>query len=153
MTFSSVAAPRDVSPSNRTGLAAGVNIEVPVAPFFSIQPEALFVQRGANLATVGNLKFAVKYNSLEFPLFAKLKVAGPVAIFNLSKDVEAISPSGTTGIGFKPKTFDFDLAVGGGIDLGAMFATLRYSVGVSSLDQDSSEWKSRGVHLLAGLRL
>ena len=162
MAFSSVAAPRDITPSNRTGLAAGVNLEIPIVSFFSIQPEALFTQRGSNLAAAGNVQFTVKYNSLEFPVFAKLKVpgpispflvAGPVAILNLSKSVEATSPGGATSIGFNPKTIDLDFAVGGGIDLSSFFATLRYSVGISNLDQTSSEWKSRGVYVLAGLRI
>ena len=162
MTFSNVVAPRDTTPSNRTGLAAGVNLDIPVVSFFSIQPEALFVQRGANLVTTSDVHFTVKYNSLEFPVFAKLKVpgsispflvGGPVAILNLSKSVEVTSPSGGASLGFTPNTFDLDMAVGGGVDLSAFFATLRYSVGISNLDQNSSEWKSRGIYVLVGLRI
>lgn len=162
MTFSNVTAPKDVAPSNRSGLAAGINFEVPVGSVFSIQPEALIVQRGSDLLTAGNVRFTAKYTSLEVPLLLKAKLggdsgpfllAGPVAIFNLSKSVEAVGPSNGASIGFNPKTVDFAVSVGAGLDLGPFFASARYLVGVSNLSDDSAEWKSRGVHLLVGIRI
>ncbi len=161
MTFSNVSAPKDVTPSNRQGLAVGVNVEVPVEEYLSLQPELLFVQRGANLAKVGSLSVDAKYNSLELPLLAKVRlngpvspflVGGPVAIWNISRSVVASTPSGATGIGFNPKSFDFGAAVGGGLDVGPFTAQVRYTFGLTNLDENSADWKSRGVHVLAGLR-
>lgn len=161
MTFSNVSGPSDVTPSNRTGLAAGLSFEFPIAPIFAMQLEALFVQRGVDLARAGSSTLTASYNSLEFPLLAKLKlpgdvspflVAGPVAYFNLSKSLTLSTPPGTTAITFSPKTFDFGVALGGGVDFGPIFATLRYTFGITNLDENSSDFKSRGVHLLAGLR-
>ena len=161
MTFSNVSAPADIAPSNRSGLAVGLNVEIPMGPVLAIQPELLFVQRGVNLAKTGNLSVDAKYNSLEIPVLLKARlnhsvspflVAGPVAIWNVSRSVVASSPSSATGINFNPKSFDFGVAVGGGIDVGAVFASVRYTAGITNLDENSAEWKSRGVHLLAGLR-
>jgi hypothetical protein len=161
MTFSTVRAPSDVTPSNRTGLAAGVNVEIPVTAYFSIQPEALFVQRGADLATVGNTRFTASYNSLEFPVLAKLKIpgsvspflaAGPVGIWNISRSVEAAGPGGGAALAFNPRTFDFGVGLAAGLDIGPFFATVRYTVGITDLDENSADWRSRGVHALAGLR-
>jgi len=162
MTFSQVSTPSDVSASNRTGLAAGLNLEIPIMYGFSIQPEALFVQRGAELAKVGSGTLSVRTNSLEIPVLAKVKfgedvapfiVAGPVGIFNLGNSVTA--SDGTSGVawGYNPRTFDLAVAVGAGIDLGPLFATIRYTAGVTQLDENSAAWKSRGVHLLGGLRI
>jgi len=161
MTFSNVSGPADVSTSNRSGLAAGVNVELPLGAYVALQPELLFVQRGVNLAKAGNLSVDAKYNSLELPLLGKLRlngpvspylVAGPVAIWNISRTLEASGPSGSEGISFKPKTFDFGATLGAGVDVGPVFATVRYTVGITELNENSADWKSRGWHLLAGLR-
>ncbi len=161
MTFSNVSGPADITTSNRSGLAAGVNIEIPLGAYIALQPELLFVQRGAKLAKVGNVSVDAKYNSLELPLLAKLRfngpvspflVAGPVAIWNMSNSLEASGPGGTEGIAFKPRTLDFGAALGAGLDVGPVFATVRYTVGITDLDENSADWKSRGWHVLAGLR-
>jgi hypothetical protein len=47
-------------------------------PIFSIQPEAVFVQRNVTLAQAGTIQLDAKYNSLEFPLLAKLKLDQPI---------------------------------------------------------------------------
>jgi hypothetical protein len=161
MTFSNVRAPADVTPSNRAGLAVGLNAEFPLAAYLSIQPELLFVQRGVNLARVGSASLDAKYNSLEIPLLAKVRlnyavspflVAGPVAIWNISRSVVGSTPNDAAGINFNPNTFDFGVALGGGVDIGPFFATLRYTLGITNLDENSADFQSRGVHLLAGLR-
>lgn len=162
MTFSQVSTPSDVSASNRTGLAAGLNFEIPIVYGFSIQPEALFVQRGAELAKVGSANLSVRTNSLEIPVLAKVKIgedvapflaAGPVAIFNLGTSISA--SDGTSGVayGYNPRTFDLAFALGAGIDVGPLFATIRYTMGITQLDENVAAWKSRGVHLLGGLRI
>jgi len=162
MTFSSVSAPSDVTPSNRTGLAAGLALEVPLMTGFSLQPEALFVQRGADLMRAGSASVKIAYNSLEFPLLAKLKigeaiapflVAGPVGIFNFSSSVEASDGSTSVGWAYSPKTFDLGFAIGAGIDIGPLFTTIRYTAGISDLDTNSVSYQSRGVHLLGGVRI
>lgn len=161
MSFSNLNTPSDLAPSNRDGLAAGINVELPVASYFSIQPEALFVQKGADILA-GNVRFTARYNSLEFPVLAKLKlpgnftpflVAGPVAILNMGESVESAGPGGGAALGFKPKTFDFAATVGAGIEAGPVFVSARYSLGLTELNQNSAQWKSRGIYVLAGLRI
>lgn len=162
MTFSSVSSPSDIQASNRAGFAAGANIEFPLAPMLSAQLEALYVQRGANLVTAGNVEFNIKSDSLEIPLLAKLTlnetvspylIAGPVAIFNLNNRIEAATPGGTTTLNYDPKTVDFGVALGAGVDLGPVFVAGRYTFGITELNNNSAGWKSRGVHILAGVRI
>lgn len=162
MTFNNISAPSDVSVNNKAGLAAGINLELPVTDYFSIQPELLFVQRKAEFARTGSTTISVKYESLEIPVFAKLTlnhvvspylIAGPVAYFNISKGVEAAGPAGTSSINFSQKTFDFGVAFGGGVDVGPLFVNARYTLGVTSIDENSADYKSRGIHVLAGLRI
>jgi hypothetical protein len=162
MTFSGLSTPKDILPENRSGFAAGVSFEVPIVPIFSIQPEAVFVQRNVTLAQAGTIQLDAKYNSLEFPLLAKLKldqpispylVAGPVMILNISRSVEARGPNNQSTVSFNPRTVDFALAFGGGVDIGPFFAQARYMLGVAELDENSAEWRSRGFHILAGLRI
>lgn len=159
--FSNLRGPEDVRTENRTGFAAGVVGDIGLSEYFSLQPEAIFAQRGSNL-TVGDITVAQKYNSLEFPVFAKLKfpsvvtpylIAGPTFIFNLSESVEASGAGGTVATGFRTRTFDMGAAVGAGVEVGPVFATARYTIGITDVNEDSAQWHSRGVHLLGGVRL
>lgn len=162
MSFSNLNTPQDLRPSNRSGIAAGVNFELPVTAFFSVQPEAMFVQKGADILSAGNVSFAAKYNSIEVPVLAKFKLpgevtpfllVGPVAVFNLSSTVETSAPGGGAALGFNPRTFDVAGVIGAGVEVGPIFASARYSVGLTELNQNAAQWKSRGFYLLAGLRI
>jgi opacity protein-like surface antigen len=162
MTFSNINSPSDIQTTNRTGFAAGALIELPLAPLLSAQLEALYVQRGANVVTAGNLEYSIKSDTLEIPVFAKLTlnesispflIAGPVAIFNLNNRVELNTPGSTTSLGYDPKTVDFAVAFGGGVDLGPVFLSARYTLGITELNSNSVGWKSRGFNILAGVRI
>lgn len=162
MTFSNVSAPRDITPSNRAGVAAGLLAEFPLTSNLALQPEVTFVQRGAVLASSGGFTVRTRYESLEIPVFAKLKLAegitpyvmaGPLAIVNLSSRVEAETPSGTGTVNFNPNTLEGGFAVGVGADLGPVTVSGRYVYGVTNLDENSADWKSRGIHILVGAKL
>jgi len=162
LTFSDMNAPEGISTSNRTGFALGVNVDMPITRQISIQPEALFIQRSSSFTLPGNATFLSKRNSIEIPVFVKLRLdapispfvfAGPVATFNVSSSVEAETPVGGIAAGFNARNFDYGAAFGVGLDLQPFFATARYTVGISDLNEDSAEWKSRGFNLLAGIRI
>ncbi len=160
-TFSNVSGPSDINSSNRTGLAVGVNLEIPVGAYTSFQPEVVFVRRGVELGNINSARLVAEYDSLQIPLFAKLSfdpdfspflVAGPVVTFNLASRLQASSPAGTSEISFNPKTYELGVALGGGLDVGPFFANIRYLWGLTDLDDATSDWKSRGLDILAGVR-
>ena len=160
-TFSNVSGPSDISTSNRKGFAAGVNFEIPISYFFSIQPEALYLRRGVELGRLFETKIVAKYDSLQFPLLAKFKVdqsvspflvIGPVMTLNVSKSYEVDSPNGYSSVKFSPRTWEMDGLIGAGVDLGPLFASLHFVWGLTDLDEGSSDWRTRQLDLLAGFR-
>lgn len=161
VVVSGASTPADITPSNFTGFAAGVNVDVSLASWLSIMPELTVVQRGVDLAKVGNIRVNARYTSLEVPLFVKFKfgesvtpfvIAGPVGTFNVGSSVAAQDGSGAGAIGFSPNTFDLGAAVGAGLDVGPFFASVRYNIGLTNLDANSADWKSKGFYGLAGVR-
>lgn len=161
MTFNDVDSPSGLKPSNRTGIAAGLNIEASLSPMFAIQPELMYVQRGFTVVDAGNVQVTAKYDSIEVPVLAKLTfgseitphlLAGPVAIFNVNKSLVVDTPGGTTTLGFNPRTFDFAVAAGAGVDIGPFFAHARYLLGIIDINENTAQYRSRGIQLLAGLR-
>jgi hypothetical protein len=161
VTFSNISAPADINTTNYTGFAAGVNAEFPLSPMFSFLPEAFFVHRGTELTNASRSRVVAKFNALEFPVLAKLKldrevspyiIAGPMLTLNISTRVENTTPAGGNAISFNPRTFDVGATAGLGVDIGAFFANARYLWGLTSVDENSADWKARGVNVLAGLR-
>lgn len=162
MAFSDVDTPRDLNPSNRTGLAVGLNLEASLSPIFAIQPEIQYVQRGFSVVNASNVKVSAKYDSIEVPVLAKFTigseitphlVAGPVVIFNVNKSVQFDTPGATGALGFNPRTVDFAVAAGAGMDVGPFFASARFLLGIVDINESSAQYRSRGIQLLAGLRL
>lgn len=160
-TFSNASGPSDIQTENRTGLAVGLNLGIPLSSYTSLQPELMFVRRGVELASVNSVRVSADYDSIQVPLLAKLHfdpvfspflVFGPVATFNVSSRVNVTTPAGTTTAGFNPKTFELGVTAGGGIDVGPFFASIRYLWGLTDLDDATSDWKSRGLDVLAGVR-
>lgn len=161
-TFSNVNGPSDVSTSNRTGIAVGLALDVPMTNYVSLQPELMYERRGVELGSVSSARFVANYDSLQIPLFLKVKFApdsspfligGPRLTINLNKSVEVQIPAGSTSVGFDARTYELGVAVGGGVDIGPIFATIRYHLGLTDLDENSTDWKSRGLDILAGVRI
>lgn len=159
-TFNDVSGPSGINSSNRTGFAAGVRAEFPLTPYLAFQPEALFVQRGVKLGG-GSYNITAKYNTIEVPLFLKASigeavspylVAGPVMFFNVSSSVEANTPGGSAAANFEPRTFEFGVALGGGIDIGPVFVAANYLIGLTDLESNNPQYQSRGVQLLGGVQ-
>jgi hypothetical protein len=162
MIWSDVSTPSQVSASNRTGLAAGLNVEVPINATASFQPGIVFVQRGAELASAGNARLVTKMNSLEFPLLFKAKinqemspyiVAGPVFTWNIDSKLEAQTPGGSTAIGYDPEAWELGATAGIGADIGPVTVGARYLWGLTSADKNSSDYKAKGLYALLGIRI
>jgi Outer membrane protein beta-barrel domain len=142
---------------NRTGFVGGVYGTFDLSPMFGVQPELLFVRKGAKLfstnVTIGGITFGTVGSTLdvdyiEIPLLFRLSapspgpidlrlLAGPVASIKMN---EQISTTGLIGISLNSdqvKTSDFGLAVGGAaaIQNGTMkvVAEGRYTFGLSNI--------------------
>ncbi len=156
-----------VSPSNRTGFIVGVFADLPVAPHFAIQPEALYVMKGASLA-LDVIGFSgtgtVKFDYLEIPVLAKVSVptsseavpyvfAGPTFSFLLRAKATATGfPD--TDVKSDFKTTDVGIAFGGGVQFGMFLAELRYTLGLTNIDNTNSgiTEKNRALAIMAGIR-
>jgi len=160
VNFANASTPADMSSSSVTGFTAGINVNVRISDMFSFQPELMFAQRRANLFDNVGLKLTGKYNSIVLPALAKVSFgegvrpyvfAGPVAILNISNEFEAQGAGTSGGLSFQPRTFDFAADFGVGVEVGALFGSLRYSLGLLDYDQSHADWKSNGIQMLVGM--
>src|SRR5476651_138039 len=71
-SFANASTPADMSSSSQTGFLAGINVNVRLSELLSFQPEFMFAQRSANLASGLGVKLTGKYNSLELPALARV---------------------------------------------------------------------------------
>jgi hypothetical protein len=118
---------------NRTGFVGGVYGAFDLSPMFGLQPELLYVRKGAKLfstdvtiggTTFGSVGSTLDVDYLEIPVLLRLSapspgpvdlrlLAGPVAAFKVD---EKLSTTGLIGLSLdsdQVKTSDFGLAVGG----------------------------------------
>jgi hypothetical protein len=160
-----------------TGFGIGGFVGIQVTPGFAIEPEALYVQKGAKSSspsTGGTITGKVKVPYFEIPVLAKLRIpakgssivsphiyAGPALAFKAG--CHARFAQGTTSleggcdetnINVKIKSTDFSLAFGGGVDVGRAIVDVRYDLGLSKIGDNSSgtgnDVKNRTLYLLAG---
>ena len=155
-----------VDEEGRWSGTAGVFVTLRLNDLVAFQPEALFVAKGATVASSAanySLKFDARY--LEIPLFARFGrsnrpvyfLAGPYFGFQLSAE-------GTETVGGRSETRDFDdqfksVDTGVSFALGASFNRFliegRWSEGLVDIDnQDLSDTKVRHrvFAVLAGFR-
>lgn len=142
---------------NRNGFVGGVYGSFDVGPMLGLQPELLFVRKGAELfstdVVIGGIDFGsvgstLDVDYLEIPLLLRISppepgpvdlrlLAGPVASIKID---EKISTTGLIGYSLdtdQVKTADFGLAVGGAaaIQNGSMrvVAEGRYTFGLTNI--------------------
>jgi hypothetical protein len=142
--------------SGRTGFVAGLGFGIPITSdnFFMIQPEILYIQKGANFSTTGTTtRVGNTYiNYAELPVLAKINFggesfrayvnAGPsvsYALFgrtNQNGAVVDVKFGDDADVTFNNR-IDFGLQFGGGIGFkagpGDILLDLRYGLGLSNL--------------------
>jgi Outer membrane protein beta-barrel domain len=107
----------DLFPSGarRTGVAIGLNMEVPLFYSFSFQPEIMYVQKGQDYTDTSGNDFLFKLDYLEIPLLFKAKFgvdamrlvifAGPALGIAVNRKA-ALTPDGGS-----PNTYDISSAI------------------------------------------
>lgn len=163
VSVSNFNAPSGITASNITGFAAGILVEVPLNDNVAIQPEALFVQRGADLTGSGATGLSSKINSLDVPVFLKLGIgskdvrgtlfAGPNLSFAISNSLVASAGGSAGTVSFTPNTFDLGFAGGVGVEVGPLMVNVRYVAGLLNINNGAATWNSRGFLGMVGLKL
>ncbi len=162
---------------NRTGFVGGAYANLDLSPNFGLQPELLFVRKGAKLfstnVTIGSVTFGsigttLDVDYLEVPVLLRLSapstgpldlrlLVGPVASMKMT---EKLSTTGLVGVSLdsdQVKSADFGMAVGGAaaVKNGNMklVAEGRYTFGLSNVSDlpFGGDVKNGAIYAMAGL--
>lgn len=153
---------------SRNGMAIGGWVQMPVAPMFSIQPEAYFAMKGDS-EEAGGVTGTIKMDYLEVPVLAKASFgapaspispslfAGPSFGINISSKAEVSgsgTSDGTTDVKDYTKSTDFGLVFGGAVEFGNVGIDVRYTKGLTNVDDSGSgaDVKNNVISILGSLR-
>jgi hypothetical protein len=166
----------DISTSTRTGFMGGAVLEVEFSDIFSVQPEVLYIQKGAKYSdvmpvpSVGDVPFdaTFKFDYIEIPVLLKATFgsssfrpfvfAGPNVGFKMKSEleIEAMGQAATQDLKDETESIDFaiDFGAGGEFKIAkvtTVFASVRYSLGLTDVikDPDASA-KTTGIQIMVG---
>ncbi len=166
-----------VAPENKTGFAIGGFVSLRLANMLTLEPQLLFMQKGATgKGSVNNttVDYTVSYNYLEIPVLVKLEIplAGNVAVKpNVFAGPAFALRVGTPNVTSKTstQTVDQDIQNSSSTDFGLVFGAgarfpgfmrgilvdLRYTLGLSTIDNSAAnlEIKHRVFSVLVGVAL
>ena len=138
----------------RVGIAAGGFVTIGVSKNFAIEPEALFVQKGAKQEESG-VTSNLKLSYVEVPVLLKLRFpgsgtvvphvyAGPYLGFKAGCHLSGTDGTVSASVNcdedpfnFKVKSTDFGATFGGGVDVGRAIIDVRYDLGFSKIGDDT----------------
>lgn len=132
--------------NERIGFHAGVFAQVPIGEFFAVQPELLYMTKGAS-ATYNVLGFngknTFRLNYAELPVLATFKLgqtvelqAGPYVGYLLNSNINSNGDFGTGSSAINRDNFNkIDYGVAGGLNIyfGKVFAGVRYEQGLQRI--------------------
>lgn len=140
----------------------------PLSEFLELQVEVMYLQKGAKLDMFEGFKVDKKWKFayLSVPVLGRYNlgsgdastyvVAGPELGYLLSAEVE--TSEGSEDVKDELKSIEFGISVGTGVSMNMgstpMFGEVRYSMGLSDMDDssdDDSSVKSRGIQLFVGM--
>lgn len=162
MLVNQISAPEDLKVSNRSGLAAGIVLDVPLDSAFAVRTEAVYQRRSTALAKAGDAEVVANSDSIYVPVMLRWSpiqtavspflMAGPTVTFNINNSVEGANRGAAAALGYDPNTFEFGATAGAGLDVGPIFAAARYNWGLTQFSSKNTDFKARGWQVLAGLR-
>jgi hypothetical protein len=152
-------APIQMDPKSKLGFVAGISYKVDLILGLSLQPEVLYVQKGAiyeppplSLAAYHtgasmNIKQTMKLDYVEIPVLVKFTLPIPI----LSPYPQP--PSEETNIKDSMNKSDLSLQIGAGVTLFILEIDARFVMGLSKLDKNgTAKVYNKGIVLTAGLR-
>jgi len=168
----------DIPIEARTGIVAGGFALIDFNGAFALQPEVLYVQKGAQVelefenplsGETTSITNTLKLGYIEVPVLAKFQIplegniapnifAGPAVAFNINAEQEAEGggESGTADLSEAVSTADFGLQVGAGVDFDigsgrTIMLDARYEFGLSSIPSEGdADITNQGIRITAG---
>jgi opacity protein-like surface antigen len=169
-----VTSSEDFDTETLTGFMAGLVFDYAIGTNMAISVQPSYIGKGATTESEASidpefdLDTEVSLTYIELPILFRYAFgsgniqpfveAGPAIAF-LTK-AEAKAGSATEDVKDSVKSTDFSGAIGAGVNFGVgnntIFAGARYTMGLSDINDDSSddsEFKTKGIQLLAGFKL
>jgi hypothetical protein len=146
-----------------TGFAAGGYLEISLPLLFTIQPEILYSQKGTTYdeSMFGtNFTVTAKLNYLEIPVLVKYSFPVPVVkpslyvgpamgiLLSAKAKVEAAGQSQEEDIKDQTTSTDWGLVVGASANIAIITVDVRYTLGLTSLDKNST---TKGYNRVFGI--
>ena len=160
---SNLSSAEDFDPTTKSGFAAGGFVSIGINDLFSIQPEVLFVQKGAKLTEDGEDgdEATLKLNYVEVPILAVFTIqtsgnvtpfvyAGPS--FGMNTLAQAEFGGEEQDVSDEVKGSDVSIVFGGGGKVGGFTVEARYAAGVSAISEGEADEniRTRAFMVLAG---
>jgi hypothetical protein len=148
-------------------LCGGPFVVFPLAGILELQPEAMFVEKGARLEATSpdlSLEATLELQYLEFPILGRIAIqrsgttrwytlAGPSFGYQV-RARERIESLGQESEQELPgaERFEVSLVLGGGVRAGWFVAEARFTQGLTRIEAGgSSDFKNRGFAVLLGV--
>lgn len=159
--------------TSKTGLGFGAFLQVQIADAMSVQPEALYLNKGVEGDTEsGELEVSyiqvpvlVQYHIRTASSMSPRIYAGPTIAFETGCELSATDSDGAEvesdceQVGIDTKSADFGLVFGAGVDVGVgrfvVTGDARYDLGVTNLDDSGADGsvKNRAWEFFLGVGL
>ena len=145
---------------SKGGFVAGGFLNVAITSFLSIQPQLLFIQKGARTTALGE-DLTLKLDYLEAPLLGVVTLprwgpatpfvyGGPAYGLNVSATTARVGVADVEDIDDAIRASDVAMTVGAGINVDGLTLEARYTLGVSSIAEDGSDIRTRAFSFIAG---
>lgn len=155
------------TPVNRKlGLSLGGQVELRLSDLFFFQPELRYSQKGYSMELNG-ITVDARVGYLELPLLLKLKapsgpstkayfVVGPNFGIKVGSSGSITINNTTTQADLNVKSTDIAFDLGAGVEIPfssdtSGFIGARYSLGLTNVTQDNTDWKSQVIQAQLGI--
>jgi hypothetical protein len=149
---------------NKTGFAAGAFFSLGIANVIGIQPEVMYVQKGAKSTDGLGDEETLNINYIDIPVLVTLGiptgtgvrpffVGGPVFSFKAGTANVESGGNKDESIDDDVSSNDMGIAFGAGLDIGKAIVEFRYNWGLKDVNEDDRDrTRNRGFLILGGFR-
>ena len=150
-----------LEPRSKGGFVAGGLVDVALNDFFSVQPQLLFVQKGAKVREEG-LEGTITLDYIEVQILGVISFPrqGPVIPFVYAGPSIGANTTATVELNSVKedipdeaiKSNDIGVAIGGGVYVDGLTLEARYTAGIDSIAPGVDARKIRAFYVIAGFR-